>query len=71
MENQQVKVNMMLMFEWMMQEQCAMLEVTVAVGRLVQLHGQFRKKRKRKLKDIKLSRTREAKTGRQELGNQE
>ena len=38
MENQQVKVNMMLMFEWMMQEQRAMLEVAVAVGRLVQLH---------------------------------
>ena len=41
MENQQAQINMMIMFERMLQEQWAMSEVAAAVEQLVQRHGQF------------------------------
>ena len=41
MENQPEASNMMIMFEQMLQEQCAMSEIAVAIERLVQRNGQF------------------------------
>ena len=41
MENQQKEINMMMMFEWMLQEQREMSEITTVVQRLVQRNGQF------------------------------
>ena len=41
MENQQEPINMMMLFERMLQEQRAMSEVSSAVERLVHRHGQF------------------------------
>ena len=41
MENQQEAVNMMMMFEWMLQEQHKMLEITSVVQWLVQRNEQF------------------------------
>ena len=36
-----MQVNMMLMFERMLQEQCTMFEVAIVVERLVERHRQF------------------------------
>ena len=41
MENQQEGNNMMMMFEWMLQEQRAMSEIAATVERLVQRNGKF------------------------------
>ena len=41
MENQQKVINMMMMFERMLQEQQEMLEITMVVQELAQRNGQF------------------------------
>ena len=41
MENKQKAINMMMMFERMLQEQREMSEITMVVQRLVQWNGQF------------------------------
>ena len=54
MENQLDASNMMMMFEWMLQEQCAMSEIAATVERLVQQNWQFnRKDVSRYLRDYK------------------
>ena len=54
MENQPGANNMMAMFEWMLQEQCAMSEIAAVVERLVQRNGQFNgKDMSRYLRDYK------------------
>ena len=41
MENQQKEINMMMMFERMLQEQREMSEITMVIQRLVQWNGKF------------------------------